>query len=323
MKVHVVYWIHIRKRTERGVGVTRYLVLDIGGTFIKYAVMTQDAQIELQGKVPSDTSAEEGLLASMRQIRATLDDSYEGVAVSMPGRIGTEDGVAHTGGAFTWIREYPAAQRFGEVFDKPVTIANDGKCAAYAESWLGALSDVDSGAVIVLGTGIGGGIVLNHEVLMGATGGAGELSLFLADFDSAKNGAALFSSNAIWTERISAKTLSRQFATAKGLDTADGVMLFNAYDEGDEDAKRILDEFAKQAAAGILSLQSVLDLSRYAIGGGISARPETTSFVRDAVDALFDPAASFLPFGKPEIVTCKFGNEANLIGALAFHLRSV
>ncbi len=285
--------------------------------------MDQDAQIELQGKVPSDTSTEEGLLASMREIRSTLDDSYEGVAVSMPGRIGTEDGVAHTGGAFSWIREYPAAQRFEEVFGKPVTIANDGKCAAYAESWLGALSDVDSGAVIVLGTGIGGGIVLNHEVLMGATGGAGELSLFLADFDSAKNGTAFSGGNALWTERISAKTLSRQFATAKGLDEADGVMLFNAYDEGDEDAKRILDVFAKQAAAGIMSLQSVLDLSRYAIGGGISARPETTSFIRDAVDALFDPVASFLPFGKPEIVTCKFGNEANLIGALAFHLRTV
>ena len=72
---------------------------------------------------------------------------------------------------------------------------------------------------------------------------------------------------------------------------------------------------------GIYGIQSVLDLPRYAIGGGISARPETTTVIRDAVDKLF-AEQMMCPFGKPEVVTCKFGNEANLIGALAFHLRN-
>ena len=299
-----------------------YLVLDIGGTFIKYAIMDREGQFLDSGKTPAVTSSEEGMLASLSDLHAKVGDDYEGVAISMPGRIGTKEGIAYTGGAFRWVLNYPAAERYGGIFGKPTTIANDGKCAALAESWLGALSDIDSGAVIVLGTGIGGGIVLNRDVWMGATGGAGELSAFITSFDACKRGVGFSNIDALWAGRIAASALSGRFAFAKGLDHADGVMLFDAYEAGDADAKNILEEFGFQAAAGILSLQSVLDLPRYAIGGGISARPETTQIIANAVDELFDPNLDFLPFGKPEICTCKFGNEANLIGALAFHLRS-
>ena len=299
----------------------QYLVLDIGGTFIKYAIMDADAQFIERGKVPAATKDEAGTLEALATVRdavATYD--YEGVAISMPGRIETATGIAHTGGAFRWVHEYPAAQKYGEVFGKACTIANDGKCAASAENWHGALEDVSNGCVLVLGTGIGGGIVIDNKVWMGATGGAGELSLFLTDHSAARNGIGWGNVDSLWTGRISASAITEKFAKAKDIESADGVMLFDAYETGDADAKQVLDEFAINAATGILGLQSVLDLKRYAIGGGISARPETTQLIANAVDSVFDPVADFLPFSKPEIVTCKFGNEANLIGALAFHL---
>lgn len=299
----------------------QFLVLDIGGTFIKYAIMDENARFIEQGKVPAVTTGEEGTLVALASVRdAVAAFEYEGVAISMPGRIETATGIAHTGGAFAWVHEYPAAQKYGEVFGKPCTIANDGKCAASAEKWRGALADVDCGAVLVLGTGIGGGIVINNQVWMGATGGAGELSLFLTDHTAMKDGSGWKRSDTIWTGRISAHSITKKFAAAKNIEKADGIMLFDAYDAGDADAKAILEDYGREAATGILSLQSVLDLKRYAIGGGISARPETTQFIADAVDAAFDPCMGFLPFSKPEIVTCKFGNEANLIGALSFHL---
>jgi hypothetical protein len=175
------------------------------------------------------------------------------------------------------------------------------------------------GAAIVLGTGVGGGIVLNGKVWMGYTGGAGELSGLLVDFN-AMGLPFPQSMSALWANRISAASITKAYAERKGLESADGIMLFDAYEAGDEDAKAVLEEFGFQAAAGIMSLQATLDLQRYAIGGGISARPETTEIIRKAFDDLYDPLAAFLPYGKPEIVTCKFGNEANLIGALAFHL---
>ena len=302
----------------------QYLVLDIGGTFIKYALMDEDAQFIEQGKVLADTSCEEAMLASLGVLAAKMSEhEYEGVAISMPGRIDTGLGIAHTGGAFTWVHNYPAAEKYGEVFGKPCTIANDGKCAASAENWIGALSDVNSGAVLVLGTGIGGGIVINNEVWMGATGGAGELSAFITDHEGVKNGLGWGNIGIMWAAHISAGSITGKYGAIKGIEKADGIMLFDAYEAGDPIARDVLKTFGEEAAAGICSLQSVLDLERYAIGGGISARPETTQIIKDAVDALFDPYLDFLPYGKPEIVTCKFGNEANLIGALAFHLKRI
>ena len=300
----------------------QYLVLDIGGTFIKYAIMDDEAQFVEQGKVPAVTNSEEGTLGALAAVRDAVSGfDYEGVAISMPGRIDTAAGIAHTGGAFQWVQDYPAAEKYGAVFGKPCTIANDGKCAASAENWIGALADVNSGAVLVLGTGIGGGIVINNEVWMGATGGAGELSAFITDHEGVKNGLGWGNIGIMWAAHISAGSITGKYGAIKGIEKADGIMLFDAYEAGDPVAADVLKTFGEEAAAGICSLQSVLDLERYAIGGGISARPETTQIIKDAVDALFDPYVDFLPYGKPEIVTCKFGNEANLIGALAFHLQ--
>ena len=301
----------------------QYLVLDIGGTFIKYALMDEEANFIEQGKVLADTSCEEAMLASLGVLEAKMSEhEYEGVAISMPGRIGTKEGIAYTGGAFQWVHNYPAAERYGAVFGKPCTIANDGKCAAFAESWMGALSDVDSGAVIVLGTGIGGGIVINNEVWMGATGGAGELSAFPCNFDVFREPITFTNGiTGVWAGRCSAGSIVGQYGYKKALGQVDGIRLFDDYEEGDPVAKAVIDEFAFQMSVGIYGIQSVLDLPRYAIGGGISARPETTTVVRDAVDKLF-AEQTMVPFGKPEVVTCKFGNEANLIGALAFHLRN-
>ena len=300
----------------------QFLVLDIGGTYVKYAIMNREAQFLEQGKVLADTSCEEAMLASLGVLAAKVSEfDYQGVAISMPGRIDTDKGWAYTGGAFTWLHDYPAAEKYGAIFGKPCTVANDGKCAALAESWTGALADVDSGCVIVLGTGTGGGIVLNKQVWMGCSGGAGELSWFGANFDGVRDLSTFPNHMAdVWTGRISALSISAKYAKAKGLDKADGVMLFDAYEAGEPEAVAVIEEYAVQAAAGIFSLQCVLDLPRYAIGGGISARPEATDVVRDKLNEIYEHRSG-IPFSKPEVVTCKFGNEANLIGALAFHLR--
>ena len=297
----------------------QYLVLDIGGTFIKYALMDREAQFIEQGKVLADTTCEEAMLASLGVLQAKFSEvDYQGVAISMPGRLDTATGWAYTGGSFKWLHDYPAAEKYGAVFGKPCTIANDGKCAAYAESWAGALSDVDSGVVLVLGTGIGGGIVLDKKVWMGCSGGAGELSWFINNLGGVLDGMPTM--ELIWCGKIAAGAIVPKFAQRKGLPQADGIMLFDAYEAGDPDAIAVLEEYAKWAAGGIMSLQATLDVQRYAIGGGISARPEATTLIADAVDKAFSMYEG-LPFSKPEVVTCKFGNEANLIGALAFYLQ--
>lgn len=127
--------------------------------------------------------------------------------------------------------------------------------------------------------------------------------------------------DAMWAGRVSATALSRSYARAKGLPKADGVMLLDAYEAGEAEVIGVMEQFGRDMAAGIFSIQSVVDVERFAIGGGISARPEVTAIVRGAVDELW-ATHGWAPLSKPEVVTCRFGNEANLIGALAFHLNA-
>ncbi len=90
----------------------------------------------------------------------------------------------------------------------------------------------------------------------------------------------------------------------------------------EQEAAEALAAFGEMTAAGIYAIQSVLDLERYAIGGGISARPEVTDIIRAKLDGIYG-AIAFTAFGKPEIVRCRYGNDANLIGALRFALHGV
>lgn len=297
-----------------------YLALDLGGTFIKYGLLTEAGEILSQGKIASPTETEQDTLNGLAQIRDVVEGDYEGVAVSMPGRIDTAHGIAHTGGAYGWVRDWPAEERISAVFGKPATVANDGKCAAQAELWKGALSDVNSGVVLVLGTAVGGGVVLDHKVWMGTSGGAGELSNLTVSYESAIEKGIGFPQNGfvLWALHVGAAGMTDKFARRKGQEHSNGIELFEAYDRGDEDARATLEEFGRWIAVGILNVQAVLDVERFAIGGGISARPEIAEYAAAGVKKLF--AENPMPFSTPEVVTCTFGNEANLIGALGFHL---
>ena len=301
----------------------QYLAFDLGGTFIKYALMNENAEILEQGKVPAATDSLEGLLAAMKAVGDQFSGQFEGAAVSMPGRLDTANGIAFTGGSYRFIRNVPMGKHLEECLGVPATIGNDGKCAANAEAWNGALSDVDNGCVIVLGTGTGGGIMLNKKIWMGTTGGGGELSHLVSDMNAFSTAGSDFRRiiPTIWAGHASATGLIAKYALRKGQNPAelDGIKLFEAYDAGDADAHAALEEFGRITAAGIYSIQSVLDLQKYAIGGGISARREVTDVIREKVEEVFNQFPG-RPFLLPEIATCRYRNDANLIGALRFHL---
>lgn len=302
-----------------------YLVFDLGGTAIKYALMDGAYHILEQGKTPSPLQDMDTLLTALENIGKQYSGRYQSVAISMPGRIDTKKGIAHTGGSFTFLHDCPFASQAEKRLGAPVTIANDGKCAANAELIGGALDHVDNGAVVVLGTGTGGGVVLGGKVWMGNTFAAGEFSALPTNFEHIHKGIHGFSdpnSASMWAMQASANGLIGNYMRLKGLpmeQQVDGIGVFKAYDAGDPAAYEALKKLGQDVAAGIYSIQAVLDLQRFAIGGGISARSEVTDAIRSALDALFE-AVPFTPFSKPEVVTCHYRNDANLLGALRFHL---
>lgn len=304
----------------------KYFVLDMGGTYVKYALMNENSELLEQDKLPAETDDLNKLLEDIVTAAEPYRSQIEGVAVSMPGRINTEEGIAYTGGSFRFFNNTPFGKMLEERIGLPVTLANDGKCAAMAEVVDGALAGYSNGAVVVLGTGIGGGVVLNRKVWMGATGGAGEFSWLLKDFRRFADEPLGYQNimHLIWAGDTSAPALMRMYADRKNEDPAkyNGITFFEAYDAGDPDAHAALKEFGQRAVAGIFAVQSVLDLECYAIGGGISARREVADTIRECLE---EKMAEFpyVPFGKPAVVNCRYGNDANLIGALHFHLERI
>ena len=304
----------------------QYLLIDIGGTFIKYSLADEQARKISGGKVPTPLTNMDDLLAAIEGFAAPLQGQFVGCAISMPGRIETRTGIAHTGGmlsAFMW--EQPFAAQVEARLGVPVTIANDGKCAAAAEGWTGALAGAENGLVLVLGTGIGGGIILNGKVYMGAHSAAGEVSNFVT------NMAVMEPDNftlekierlpemPVWAGNSSTTGLIFEYAKQKKLDL-DGPMptgeeIFAAYNAGEPEAQQALKVFARRVAIGILSLQSILDVEKVAIGGGISAADALLPAIQTELDSLF-ARCPVLPMLEPELVRCRYGNDANLIGAL-------
>ena len=303
----------------------QYLLIDIGGTFIKYSLADEQARKISGGKVPTPLTNMDDLLAVIEGFAAPLQGQFVGCAISMPGRIDTRNGIAHTGGmlsAFMW--EQPFAAQVEARLGVPVTIANDGKCAAAAEGWTGALAGVENGLVLVLGTGIGG-IILNGKVLMGAHAAAGEVSGLVSNMAAMEtetfemNKVETFSDAPLWAGAASATGLIREYARQKKLSLQGplptGEEIFAAYNAGEPEAQKALKIFARRVAVGILSLQHVLDVEKVAIGGGISAAEALLPAIQAELDWLFE-RCTVMPAVKPELVRCRYGNDANLIGAL-------
>ena len=292
----------------------QYLVLDIGGTFIKYAIMDENATFLKQGKVPAVTLSEEKMLASLEELHKEVGDDYEGVAISMPGRIDTEKGWAYTGGAFTWLHDYPAAEKYGAIFGKPTTIANDGKCAALAELRDGALRGCRNASVYIIGTGVGGGLIINGEILNGSHFTAGEFSflrLTNTDWHDPGTTAGMVCSTTGLLD------LNRRFVDFSTDPLITGRQFFEKVNAGDGMSLKILRRFCMQVAMQIANLTILLDLEKVAVGGGISSQPILIETIRDCLDEIYsDPGPYFDPaLPKTEIVRCRYGSEANLVGA--------
>jgi len=287
------------------------LVIDIGGTFIKYAKMNTSMEIISRGKVKSPTSGREELVETIGKIYDSMDH-VEGIAISTCGIIDPDRGyIVMGGGQMPFNTDF----RFGEALYKrcPVLIymENDAKCAAMAEASLGSLKDVSDGFVLLFGTMIGGGYIKDHKVYHGKHFSAGEVSYIfngLSDYPTF---------DYIWGNECGIPNLCKMYATKKNLplDSVDGIVFFEAMNNGDEDAKEILSDFTRKIAIQIFNLQTTMDPERFAIGGGISEQPIFIEYIKKHLDELYDNCV--VPLPRAEVVQCTFKNDANLYGALS------
>lgn len=287
----------------------RKLVLDVGGTKIKYALMENDATIFEKGEVDTPLDHLDHLLDVFKEIYSKYQDQVDGMALSMPGNIDSNVGYMYSGGALMYNQKLNIIEAIQKVIPLPISVENDGKCAALAELWKGNLVNVNDGIVIILGTGIGGGVVQNGKLNRGNHFFAGEFSFIQSEVGG-------FKYENCFALKASTSTLLIGLSKKKGIDfnSINGYDFFNYLDSGDQDAMEVFDEFAANLAFQIYNFQCVLDPQRVLIGGGISKRDIVIEKVKEHLNKIYEQIP--VSFPTVEIDHCKFYNDSNLIGAL-------
>ncbi len=285
------------------------LAVDIGGTFVKYAYMTAEGEIISKSKFRTPKSSRSELIESIGKLYDG-GENIEGIGISMPGVIDSERGYCYSGGALEYNQNCYFAKELMERCPVPVKLENDAKCAVIAEAELGSLKDVRSGFVLIFGTGIGGGFVIDGKLVKGSHFAAGEVSYIVTERDTFPGKGRLFANI------FGVPELCRRYAEKKGLDaeTVEGEQVFEAVNSGDADAKEVLTQIAKGISIQIFNIQAVLDPEKFAIGGGVSAQPAFIEAIRKELDLIYEQNS--ISIHKPEVVCCKFQNDANLYGAM-------
>jgi len=295
----------------------KILAIDIGGTFIKHAVMIggRSFKITERNKIPTPKTNHEELLNAINELFKAHED-IEGIAVSMPGLIDTFKGVCISSGALNFSNGHCIAEELQNMCGVPVTVENDANCAALAEIKSGSLTDVKNAFVLVFGTAVGGAFIYNRELYRGTHFCAGEVSFQMKNLHGA------ITEENIYGTDLGALAFQKNCAEIFGmpLEELTGEMVFDLIADNDDDMLDALYKYAHGVAAMIFNLQMLFDPERFALGGGISQQQSFIDAVHDKIDELSTGSEfDFLP--RPQVVACKYHNDANLFGALYRYLK--
>jgi glucokinase len=310
----------------------RYVGLDVGGTTMKAAVVDDSGRAAQSVSMPTEPERgqDAGLATMVETIRQaiqaaklTLDD-IAAVGVATPGTMDLKTGYILDPPNLKPWQNVPVRDHIARAFAKPTAFQNDANAAAMGEYWAGAGAGVRSIVLFTLGTGVGGGIILNGEVLEGEHSHGGELGHTKIEMTNprecgcGKRGCleAYASATAVvkrTQERLANDTSSALHALGEGGElTARHV--FDAAKAGDRLATRIVEESAAILALAAANMMHTINPDIVVFGGGmIDAGDWFLQLIRRYVPAYAFP----VPAAKTEIRFAKLGSDAGFIGAAA------
>lgn len=321
----------------------RCLALDFGGSSLKYALVDDYAILSKSGKLAAPLESKEQFIETVGSLYDRFLNEIDGITVSIPGYVNPDTGYLYGSGVYTALYENSIAELLRQRCPVNIAVENDGKCGALSEAWKGALSDCSDGAVIILGSGIAGGIIKDRRIHSGKGFTAGELSYLVTNpGDYSYMGCAFMSVGMLgMTYKIcKAKNLdlSVQDAapTIADIDAkfhlrypeptgkqqkikADGKQMFEWLAKGDKDVERIYNEFISSLATLVQNVQIIFGPEKIVIGGGLSAQKRIFDDLRVELNRYYEAVG----MGKQlqaEIVRSKYLSECNLLGAMYNYL---
>lgn len=276
---------------------------DIGGTALKMGVVTASGELLKKGKQPISNSDGEQILAAMEGWIAAHPEC-EGIAISAPGYVNPHTGYIEMGGAIRRFDRFAIKDWLEERSGLPVAIENDANCVLLAERWKGKGAELSDFLVMTIGTGIGGVIFCNNQLVHGARFRAGEFGYMQTSRPGARD-VRRYSMN----ENCTLRVLRHRYAQHLGLalEAVTGEDIFDRFDAGDAVCQRLVAEFFNDLGTGLYNLVNLFDPQTILIGGGIVERPGFLALMREHL-AWFGIADN--------IDTVSHGNDAGLIGAV-------
>ncbi len=293
-----------------------YIIFDIGGTSIKYAVMDKAAEILEKGSYKTPMTDIDDFFNKMVVIIKQFSKQYNiiGIAISAPGAVDCESGIIGGESAIPYIHGPSFKEELCKRTGLCVELENDANCAALAEVWSGAAKEAMDSLFIIVGTGIGGAIVKDKRIHHGYHTHGGEFGFAIMEYNIDQMKLVT------WSKSGSTIELVNSVCARKGLsnEELDGKRIFELAEAGDQDCIEELDKFYFRLAIGVYNLQYIYDPEVIVIGGGISEREEIILEINKHIDRIIEKGGNANV--RPKVVRCHFGNAANMVGALYHYI---
>lgn len=298
--------------------------VDIGGTTVKMGLLDTAGEILDKWEIVTKTEDEgkailpdiaESILAKTNE-RGLKKEDIVGVGVGVPAPV-TEDGIVNGTANLGWTYK-EVKKELEELTGLMAVIGNDANVAALGEMWKGGGCGEKNMVMITLGTGVGGGVIINGKVITGEHGAGGEVGHICVNYDEpdtcgcGNHGCLEQYASATGIVRLAKKKLaeeSRETMLKKEKVTAKDV--FDAVKAGDQVAVEIAEEFGRYLASGLVNLAVIADPAVFVIGGGVSRAGEIL------LPFIQKPYKEKAFFSNKEIrfTLATLGNDAGICGA--------
>ena len=298
--------------------------VDIGGTTVKMGLLEEEGKIVDKWEITTDTS-EEGK-AILPNVAASIEnkmkehgltkDDIIGVGAGVPAPV-TAEGIVNGSANLGW-KYKEVKKELEELTGMKACIGNDANVAALGEMWKGGGAGEMNVIMVTLGTGVGGGVIINGKVLVGANGAGGEIGHLCVNYEEKDKcgcgncGCLEQYASATGIVRLAKKKLGQELRpTILTKEDVTAKDVFDAVKAGDETAKEIAVEFGRYLGYALANLAAVLDPAVIVIGGGVSKAGEVLiPYIREPF-----MERAFFANRNVKFALATLGNDAGICGA--------
>lgn len=279
---------------------SRRIGIDVGGT--KCLGVVIDDVLHIEAEIHVSTPSPDLLVSVLAELIDKLGPA-DHVGVGLPGLV-TRDGVVRSSPNLPGARDLSVAQPLAHLIGKVVHVQNDANCAARAEWRCGVAVGLESFVMVTLGTGIGGGIIVNGSPMLGAQGFAGEIGHMIVAPQGRSCGCGM---NGCWERYASGSALAQAAGESRGEE------VFARARRGDVDAREALEDWARWVGIGLANLTNMFDPEAFVIGGGVvdNAHDFVSRVEEHLACATYAPDVRRLP----RVLVAQLGPRAGAIGA--------